>query len=420
MPWKETCAMEQRVAFVIEVHLGEYSVAALCRRYGISRRIGYKWLERYRGGGTAALADQSRAPKRHPNQVEEVVEQAVVSARQAHPTWGPKKLRVVLLRGDPEQDWPVQSTLGEILKRHGLTAPWRRRQRVAAREEPFGQVDGPNATWCADFKGWFRTGDGRRCDPLTVSDAYSRYLVRCQGMKGTDGRAVRGVFEAALREYGLPEAIRTDNGPPFAGLGLAGLSRLSVWWVKLGVRPERIDPGQPQQNGRHERMHLTLKVETADPPAGNGRAQQRRFDGFREEFNYERPHEGLGMRTPGSVYVPSSRAYPERVSDPGYGDWPVRRVQGRGEFMWGQGKVFLSKVLEGELVGLEALDGRYWGVWFGRMSLGMFDSGAGRMLTGRERRRLGLWAVPFRPGSFRCAPGTGTEGKQESVTHVPG
>lgn len=405
MPWKETVAMDQRMRLVLECQDGELSMASVCRKYGVSRRIGYKWLERYRAEGVDGLKDHSRAPHHHPNEVAAEIEAAIVAARGLHPTWGPKKLLAWLERKGPPTAWPARSTIAEILDRHGLTVPRKRRRRVPPHEQPFAACDGPNAVWCVDFKGWFRTGEGKRCDPLTISDAFSRYLLRCQRAGKTNGKMVRALFEATFREYGLPWAIRSDNGPPFASRAIAGLSELSVWWIKLGIRPERIKPGEPQQNGRHERMHLTLKQETANPPAATGRRQQQRFDEFRRQYNEDRPHEALDMAVPRSRYEPSPRAYPEYLGELEYPTgWSLRRVDS-GRFRWHADNVFVSHVLQGELIGLEPIEDRYWRLWLGTMALGMFDGYAKKILTASEGRRAGL-AEPLLGSSFRCAPGT--------------
>jgi len=409
MPWMETCAMDQRAKFVLEFCRGEESMASLCRRFRISRRIGYKWLRRYRLEGLEGLRDRSRAARDHPNQVGPEAEAGIVAARRAHPTWGPKKLKVLLERRDPFRPWPAASTIGEILNRHGLTVPRKRRRRVPPQTEPFRDCDQPNRVWCADFKGWFRTGDGTRCDPLTISDACSRYLLRCQALRQTDTATVQGLFVATFQEWGLPASIRTDNGPPFASRGIGGLSRLSVWWLKLGIAPERIEPGQPQQNGRHERMHLTLKQETVCPPARTFRGQQRRFDAFRREFNEERPHEALEMETPSSRYRRSPGAYPGEVGDPSYpSGWQLRRVKPNGAFNWQNRRVFLGEAFGRELVGLTALDGRYWRVAFGAKPLGVFDTHTYRILTDRQCRKAGIESRVC-PSSFRCAPGARTD-----------
>ena len=382
MPWMETRVMDQRAKFVLECLRGEYSMAKQCRIFGISRKTGYKWLMRYDTEGINSLGDRSRRPKHHGRSVPSDVEMEVVSLRCQHPTWGPKKLRVLLERYDPERRWPACSTIGEILNRHGLTVPRKRRRRTPPHTEPFAGCDVPNAVWCADFKGWFRTGDGNRCEPLTITDARSRYLLRCQASSSTHYENTRALFEATFRQYGLPYVMHTDNGTPFASCGIAGLSRLSVWWLKLGIVSERIEPGHPEQNGRHERMHRTLKHETATPPARTLRGQQRSFDHFRREFNQERPHEALEMRTPSSVYVYSSREYPEHLADMEYGDdVEVRRVKSNGVFSWKNRGVFIGEAFGRELVGLTQFNERYWQVFYGPKKLGVLDLREHRMLT---------------------------------------
>jgi transposase InsO family protein len=387
--------MDERMRFVVEYDLDELSMSALCDKYGISRKTGYKWLARVQEHGFSHFEDRSRAPRHHPNQVPGDVEEAILALRQAHPTWGPKKLRHRLQQSDAELRWPARSTIAELLRRKGLASPRKHRRRVSPSQQPFACCDGPNAVWCVDFKGWFRTGDGERCDPLTISDAFSRYLIRCQAVEQTGFEGVKPLFVAAFREYGLPQAIRSDNGAPFASRAIAGLSRLSLWWIKLGIRPERISPGKPQQNGSHERMHLTLKKETASPPAATVRSQQRRFDAFRKEFNEQRPHEALEMATPGSRYVPSGRAYPYREPQIEYPSaWPSRKVRPRGEVKFKGQDFFLSEVLIGEPVAFEPVDGRHWRVHFGPLALGLFDEHQHRMLTGVETKRRGLAVEP--------------------------
>jgi transposase InsO family protein len=390
VPWKETVAVEQRIRFVMQVLEGTESFAQLCRAYGVSRRVGYKWVARYRVAGVAGLGDRSRAPRVHRNEVPAAMRERIVRLRGAHARWGPRKLAAVLRR-DGVAGVPAASTIGAILRRDGLSVPRKRVRRAAPQADALGGCHASNRVWCADFKGWFRTGDGARCDPLTISDGYSRYLLRCQAVAATSGPCVKRVFEATFREYGLPEAIRTDNGPPFASVGVAGLSRLGVWWVRLGIALQRIEPGKPQQNGRHERMHLTLKQETASPPSSGGRRQQARFDAFRREFNEDRPHEALGMNTPASCYAASARQFPERLAELEYpAGHALRRVAERGQFRWKGEKVMLGKALDGEVIGLEGLGDRYWHVWFGPLKLGAFDGHEHRMLSESERRRRGL------------------------------
>ncbi len=280
MPWKETCPMEERMKFIADCLQDEWSLAQLCRFYGISRKTGYKWLARYLAEGPAGLGDRSRAPRRHPNGVPREVEEQIVAFRAQHPHWGPRKLVHRLTQIQPETHWPAPSTVGVLLKRRGLTASRRRKRHTPPYNQPFQEGVQPNQVWSADFKGWFRTQDGIRIDPLTISDVASRYLLRCQGLVRPNRTAVQAVFTAAFQEFGLPRAIRTDNGPPFASVGLGGLSRLSAWWVCLGISPERIRPGHPEENGRHERMHRTLKQATAQPPQTTTNGQQRAFDRF--------------------------------------------------------------------------------------------------------------------------------------------
>lgn len=263
----------------------EYSLAELCRQRGISRQTAYKWLRRYEEYGEAGLEESSRAPKSCPHQVEERVAERIIRARIKHPSWGPRKLLADLSRREPDTKWPAASTVAELLKRKGLVVPRKKRIRVPAQREPVLEANESNQVWCADFKGWFRTGDGERCDPLTITDSWSRFVFRCQIVPKTNFVETKAVFEAAFREFGLPGRLRTDNGAPFATRAPGGLSALSIWWVKLGIKPERIPPGQPQYNGRHERFHRTLKAETARPPASTPRRQQQRFAEFVNEFN---------------------------------------------------------------------------------------------------------------------------------------
>ena len=367
--------MDERMQFVLEHKRGLCTMTELCEIYDIARETGYYWLRRYQQGGLEALQDRGRAPARHPNQTPERIEEAVIELRRRHMTWGPRKLKRVLEREAPQTSWPAASTMGAMLSRESLVIARKKRRRAPPYTEPFASADAPNRVWCADFKGCFATQDGTRIDPLTISDAHSRYLLRCQHVAKTNGEQVQAIFEAAFREYGLPQAIRTDNGPPFASRAIAGLSRLAVWWMKLGIVPERIAAGHPEQNGRHERMHRTLKQETASPPAENTRGQQRAFHRFRREYNEERPHEALRMQTPSSVYRRSLRSYPARVPEPEYGSaLRVRRVGLRGNFSWKHQHVFLSETLIGEPIGLLPEDERIYTVYFVTSAIARFDS----------------------------------------------
>jgi putative transposase len=371
LPWKVTSPMKERERLIQARLTGRYTVAELADDFGVSRKTAHKWLRRYAEYGPAGLEDRPHDAHHHPNATSEAVVAAVIRAKQARPTWGPLKLQPG--PEDPPElaaAWPAPSTRGAILARAGLTRRRRLRRRVPPSSRPFSACDQPNAVWCADFKGWFRTQDGQRCNPLTVSDAYSRMLLCCQALPRPDYAHVRPAFERVFREYGLPDAIRTDNGPPFASIAAGGLSPLAVWWVKLGIQPERIEPGHPEQNGRHERMHLTLKQECCSPPAPKFAAQQLRFDAFGHSFNFERPHQALGLQPPATLYRPSLRSYPAGLEDPHYpADAAIRRVRSNGEIRW-QGKlIFVSEALIGEAVGIrETLVG--YDVHFGPIYLG--------------------------------------------------
>ena len=372
MGWRETRVQDERLEFIQAVEGEEASLAELCRRYQVSRKTGYKWLRRYEQEGVAGLADRSRAPHRRALAVSEAIEAEIVALRARRPFWGERKLKAWLERERPEQNWPSASTIGAVLKRRGLTVPPRRRRR-ATPSERLTNAERPNQVWSIDFKGWFRTGDGRRCDPLTICDADSRYLLRCQAVPRCTGAHVRPLLEATFRSYGMPETILSDNGPPFASTGLAGLSRLNVWWLKLGIRPDRIQPGHPEQNGRHERMHRTLKRETATPPKASAAAQQRAFDRFRRDYNEDRPHEALGMATPASLYEPSPREFPERPRELEYpARWVLRRVEAHGDVWFRNRRFFLSGSLAGEVVALEEVD-EGWKIRFGPLELALLD-----------------------------------------------
>jgi transposase InsO family protein len=381
MPWKETSAMEQRLQFVMDVCKGERSKSALCEAYGISRPTGDKWLARYQAQGVKGLENQSRAPHRQPHKVAREVAEAILALRRKHPQWGPVKLRVYLQRVAPELACAAASTIGELLRAEGLVIPRKRHRRATPTERPLCEMDAPNSVWCADFKGWFRTGDGSRCDPLTIMDGYSRYLLRCQGMERTGFEQVKALFETTFYTYGLPLVLRTDNGAPFASTGLLGLSRLSIWWSKLGIVHERIEPGKPQQNGRHERMHKTLKEATACPPKATPRAQQRAFDAFRKEYNELRPHQALGYLTPEAVYVRSPRIYTGQEIEVSYPSWmDVRTVEKSGQITWHGRRLFVSEVLWGEAIGIEDLDDGRLRLWYAHQELGVAATGAGRLL----------------------------------------
>jgi putative transposase len=382
MPWKESSVMNERVRLINDYGTGEFGVGELAHQYSVSRKTVYKWIERYEENGWRGLEDQSRAPHHHPNGVPQDIELEFLRLKERKPFWGAPKLRRKLLESVGPELCPAESTLSEILKRHGLSRKQKRPRRAVPSEQPLAHCAGANQVWCADFKGWFRTGDGQKCTPLTISDAFSRYLLCCQGLGETTGYVtVQPLFIATFREYGVPEAIRTDNGAPFACACLGGLTRLSVWWLRLGIRLERIEPGQPQQNGRHERMHRTLKEATAQPPQSSLRAQQKCFNRFRDEYNNERPHEALNQEPPASVYEPAPRQYPERLPGPcGYPDeWEKRIVRKGGQMRWKGQDIRLSEALWGQQVGFEPIGDGIWNVHFEALYLGVFDERKGRI-----------------------------------------
>lgn len=387
--------MFERAAFVRAYRAAEDSLSALCRSFGISRKTAYKWLDRVEAEGEAGLEERSRAPHAHPNALAAEVEAAVLELRGAK-GWGPKKLWARLRETLEPEVLPSVGTIANVLSRHGLVRARSRVRRATPSSEPLAHATACNRVWCIDFKGWFRTGDGCRVDPLTVTDAYSRYLLCCQAVTRPDGFYVQARLEAVFRAYGLPERIRSDNGAPFASTGLAGLSRLAVWWIRLGIVPERIEPGHPEQNGRHERFHLTLAQATATPPAGTPGAQQRRFDHFQREYNEERPHEALGQIPPARLYEPSPRPYPVRLPEPVYPDeYVTRRVRGSGQIKWAGHDVRVSEALSGQTVGLEALEDGEWRMHFGPVALGVFNERRGEVLalaayTRRQARRARL------------------------------
>jgi transposase InsO family protein len=401
--------MEEKLRFVYSYERDEQSMRELCASFGISRETGYVWLRRYRQWGVAGLVELDRAARRHPNQTAAEIAQAVLELRQAHMTWGPRKLKRILERDQPGRRWPATSSLGELLKRAGLVVARKKRRKTEPYTAPLQHAVESNRVWCADFKGWFRAGDGRRVDPLTISDAYSRYLLRSQAVEKSDTERVRAIFEAAFREYGLPEAIRTDNGAPFASSAVGGLSRLAVWWIKLGIVAERIQAGHPEQNGRHERMHRTLKQDLH--PGQDWRAQQRKLDEFRREYNQVRPHEALQMQTPASVYEPSPRPYPARLPEVEYPDtMEVRSVKSHGHFRWKKHDVFLSEVLWGEPVGLLPIDEGAYIVYFAHLPLARFDA---------RTCKLAPLPEPGRDKNHRCVAGQACPATESKNKNLP-
>lgn len=396
MPWKETDAMQERMRFVLEwerrwndAEGGQVDMAELCRRFGVSRQTGYVWVRRFveAGHDVKALEEKSRRPHSSPTAIELEAEDLVVAARKLHPRWGPRKLRAWLQHRYPGGRFPSASCMSKILQRRGLSRPRKRsRRKGAPLSQPFGDCAGPNDTWCIDFKGKFRTQDGRFCHVLTLLDAWSRYLLRCEAVLDPDGNNVERILDSAFQEFGLPSAIRSDNGPPFASTGAAGLTQLSLWWLQLGIRLERIDPGEPQQNGRVERVHLTLE-EIVSTPAADIAAQQRQLDPWRREYNEERPHEALGQRPPAHLYEPSPRRYPRKLLRPQPPSWAeVCRVESDGCIRWHRRKLHVSNALIGEYVELQRVTETRWEVRYGSIVLGVVN--AENLAKGMIRRRI--------------------------------
>jgi transposase InsO family protein len=396
----------EKLAFIAHRLAGGASMTELCEVFGVSRQAGYELMRRHGAEGLGCVKARSRARLGQAGSTPLEVVLALAALRRARPSWGPKKLAAHLGRLRPDLAMPAASTVGDILKREGLVNGRRRRRSALPLSRPFGAVRQANDLWCIDFKGWFRTGDGLRCDPLTVSDAHSRYLLACRIVPPT-AQGVFPVTEALFRTWGLPRAIRSDNGPPFASTGAGGLTRLAVHWLKLGIALERIEPGQPQQNGRHERMHATLKAETTRPAAADAGAQQSRFDRFCEDFNHQRPHEALGQATPASQHRPSPRPYPAAIGEPSYdADHAVRRVRLNGCIKWGGQEIFVSEALAAEPVGVAETDSGEFVVRFAGQDIGLLD---------RAGTRMRRFASP-RPGRGEAQQ----EQTRKTVTHVPG
>jgi transposase InsO family protein len=358
----------------------------LCERYGISRKTGYKWLGRYHEHGPGGLAERSHAPFQHGRATPKALAEAIVALRQERPGWGPKKIVAKLSGAAPEAAWPSASTAGEILKRAGLVTGRRLRRRVPPIPGGLTVPKHANHVWAADHKGWVRLKDGTRCEPLTITDGFSRYLLQLSTGGSTREAEARPLFEEAFLEFGLPEAIRTDNGPPFANAGTTGLTALSVWWLKLGIRHERITPGHPQQNGRHERFHLTL-LPAMHPVAANAAEQRRRFAAFTKEYNEERPHEALGQKPPSAFYRRSERCLPDKLEEPCYpAEAAVRKVRSNGEIKWQGALVPISTALAGEAVALEETETGDWLVRFYAAPIGVIRRGEARFSRLPEER----------------------------------
>jgi len=381
MTWQETNSYNEKRRFIEDWMQREYNFKRLYQRYNISRKTGYKLVNRFMEEGGDAFKEKSRSRHIHPNATSDEVIQVLLRLKHRYPEWGPKKIGIYLQKEEPQSRWPAHSTIGEILKRHGLVKSRKRRRQVPAHTQPLKHALSPNDVWSADFKGQFKLGDGKYCYPLTMTDNYSRFILTCGALPRPTYDGVKPLFEKAFREYGLPKAIRTDNGQPFAGCAIGGLTRLSIWWLKLGIRPERIDRGRPDQNGRHERMHRTLKQHTAKPPMMTMQKQQAHFDRFLQEFNYERPHEALDGKCPNAVYKKSNSSFPEKFPELEYPDhFQIRKVRSKGTIKWLGKEYFLNELLRGEPIGLEQIDELRALVHFASAQLGIIDRKLDRII----------------------------------------
>jgi putative transposase len=396
MPWQEVTPVEQRLDFIRDYKTEQFTMTELVSQYGISRKTGYKWLERYETEGIVGLQDQSRRPQVSPHATAPELVATLIAIRTRHPRWGAKKLLAVAARRNPDAAWPSRSTVCDLLTAHGLVVPRRRAQRTDhAPTPPLSVITAVNQVWTTDFKGEFRTGDGHYCHPLTLRDGFSRFVLRCDALLDRGYAASRRRFERAFHAYGLPDRIRSDNGGPFASPGLGRLSRLSIWWMRLAIVPERIAPGHPEQNGSHEQFHSVLKAETTRPPAANATAQQRRFGRFCREYNEERPHEALGDQPPASRYAPSSRTVPRRLPPLEYASHlEVRRVSSNGCVSWRNAPLFVATALDGEDIAFEEVADGVWTIHFATIALARYD----------ERQRTIHPIAPLTTGALGGSP----------------
>lgn len=375
MPWKDVKPMDQRLLFIADYLRKTAAFSKLCTHYGISRKTGYKWVQRYQQLGLDGLNEQSRRPLNSPAKVPYKIQQAIIELRQKRKiTPGAKKLQILLAQRFPNESVPSKTTIYNILKREQLINPRTRSRKISPYPQPFAPVQHVNELWSADFKGQFKMRNGQWCYPLTIMDHKSRYLLCCDGLGNTATPNTQKAFKRLFKEYGIPQRIRTDNGVPFATRATGGLSQLAIWWIRLGILPERIQPGKPQQNGRHERMHRTLKHAATRPPSSSMRRQQQQFDVFCEEYNYQRPHEALDQQTPASQYTPSLREYPDKLLEMAYPDYyDVKKVSQSGVVYWRNRMVYVSHLLEDEHIGMDEVDDGIWDIYFGPIKLGRFD-----------------------------------------------
>jgi transposase InsO family protein len=380
MSWKETDPMKQRELLIADSQSGLYTVTELAERYTVSRKTIYKWTKRYERDGPAGLQEHSRAARTRPHQTPEAITEQVLAFRRRHPGWGPRTIQAYLKKHQPEISWPAASTIGDLFDRHGLTSKRPRRRHAPAPERATSEPTGPNQLWCCDFKGEFLLGNRQYCYPLTVTDQFSRMLLGATAQSCTQSVPTHASFARIFAEYGLPEAMLSDNGAPFAGKGPRRISRLSLWWLKLGIRHVLSRPGCPQDNPRHERMHRRMKAETTRPPAADLAQQQLLLDAFATELNSVRPHQGIGMQTPSQLYQRSARALPSVLPEPEYPGHYERRIVANDGTMYFRGqRIFLSEVLGRETVGLEEVDDDVWSIHIYTMQLGRLRVGQWRL-----------------------------------------
>ena len=376
MPWKETCVMDERAELVLAAREENRNMAALCRVFGISRKTGYKWMERYEAEGLVGLKDLSRRPHKIPHETKADVVCEIVKIRTAYPSWGPKKIRAILRRTFRRKKLPAANTIGNVLKRCGLLDGRRRRKQTGLipQERPCVTPDAPNDVWTIDFKGWWLTGDGTRCNPLTIRDEFCRYILEISALDKGTVEAVQPRFEAVFRKYGLPDTIRMDNGTPFVAKGVVGLTRLSAWFIRLGIKVDRTRPAHPQDNGGHERMHRDMKGELQKKPANSLHEEQERFDLWKREFNTIRPHEALGMKTPAEIYRRSVKRFPKHLPKIEYpASYSMRSVRHDGYIKWNGTTRYVSQALAGEKVGLERMSDTTMRLWYCDVQIGELD-----------------------------------------------
>lgn len=374
MAWRVTNVIEQRKEFINEFLRNEFSLADLCRRFEISRKCGYKWIQRFQEEGYDGLKNRSRAPSHQPGETSDEFVKKILEVKNRYRKWGPKKIFAFFKNNGDCEGLPSTTTIGNILDKNGLVIPRKLRKRMPTKTDPLSHSTKPNDVWCIDFKGWFKTKEGVKCDPLTLTDAYSRFLLYCGKLPLNTVNHVWDILSKVFRENGLPLFLRHDNGPPFATCGPGRLSRLSVKLIKAGVIPEWIDPGKPQQNGRHERMHLTLKQEGVFPGELSLEEQQIKFNEFKQYYNFQRPHESLNQKPPGIVYVPSERVWRGEFKVPEYtGECLVKKVRGRGQIAWKGSDIYIGKALIDEYIGIKENEKGELEAYFGPVFLGYIE-----------------------------------------------